>query len=120
MAGPGGRPSGQDLFAHPRRPSTTSIGNGELDAVVRRREWNTRMRWIQKLTLRWRAAFRRTQVEREMEAELAAHLESEINELIARGVAPAEARRLARATMGRFDSIKEDCRDSRGTAGWEQ
>src|SRR5437667_7502662 len=78
------------------------------------------MRWIQKMSLKWRAALRRPQVEREMEAELADHLESETEELIARGVPLSEARRRARETVGRVDAIKEECRDSRGTAGWEQ
>src|SRR3979411_845683 len=78
------------------------------------------MRWLQKLSMRLRAALRRTQVEREMEDELAEHLECEIKELIALGGPPTAARRRAGATMGRMDSIKEDCRDSRGTAGWEQ
>jgi predicted permease len=55
-----------------------------------------------------------------MDAELAGHLESEVQELIARGVPPAQARRQAAATMGRLDAIREECRDSRGTAGWEQ
>jgi predicted permease len=55
-----------------------------------------------------------------MEAELAEHLECETSELIARGVPPTEARQRAAATMGRMDRIKEECRDSRGTAGWEQ
>ena len=55
-----------------------------------------------------------------MEAELADHLESETEELIARGASASEARRRARETMGRVDAIKEECRDSRGTAGWEQ
>src|SRR5437899_6705422 len=78
------------------------------------------MRWIQKMSLKWRAALRRTQVEREMEAELADHLECETEELIARGTPSSEARRRARETLGRVDAIKEECRDSRGTAGWEQ
>ncbi len=78
------------------------------------------MRWIQKLSSTLRAALRKPQVEREMEAELAEHLERETEELIARGVPPAEARQRARATMGRMDAIKEECRDSRGTVGWEQ
>ena len=56
----------------------------------------------------------------EMEAELAEHLERETEELIARGVPRAEARRQASATMGRMDAIKEECRDARGTAVWEQ
>lgn len=54
-----------------------------------------------------------------MEAELAAHLDSETRELMARGMSPDEARRRAAATMGRVDLIKEDCRDARGTAAWE-
>lgn len=78
------------------------------------------MRWLQKLSLTLRAALRRPQVEREMEAELAEHLECETRELIGRGVPATEARRRAAATMGRMDAIKEECRDSRGTAGWEQ
>ncbi|HXB75118.1 MAG TPA: ABC transporter permease [Candidatus Acidoferrales bacterium] len=78
------------------------------------------MRWLQKLSLKWRAVLRRSRVEHEMDAELAGHLESEAHELMAHGVPPAEARRRAAATMGRMDTIKEECRDSRGTAGWEQ
>jgi hypothetical protein len=78
------------------------------------------VRWLQRLSLRWRAALRRPQVEREMEAELAEHLECETSELMARGVPSTEARQRAVATMGRMDRIKEECRDSRGTAGWEQ
>src|SRR5690349_11979919 len=78
------------------------------------------MRWIQKLSLQLRAALQPSAVEREMEEELAEHLESEIKELVARGVSPTEARKQAVATMGRMDAVKEECRDSRGTAGWEQ
>src|ERR1017187_6103070 len=78
------------------------------------------MRWLQALSMKLRAALRRPQVEREMEAELAEHLECEIKELMARGVPGTEARRRAAAAMGRMDAIKEECRDSRGTAGWEQ
>src|SRR6266446_3182558 len=78
------------------------------------------MRWLRKLSLKLRAALRRPQVEREMEAELAEHLECETKDLMAVGVPSTEARQRAAATMGRMDAIKEECRDSRGTAGWEQ
>ena len=78
------------------------------------------MRWFQVLWLKSRALLRRTAVEHEMDTELADHLESEIRELTGRGLSPAQARRQAAATMGRMDTIKEECRDSRGTAGWEQ
>ncbi len=78
------------------------------------------MRWLQKWSLKLRAVFRRTQVESEMDAELAEHLESETNDWIARGFAPDEARRRAGDILGRLDIVKEECRDSRGTVGWEQ
>ena len=78
------------------------------------------MRWLRAVSLKLRAVFRRRQVEREMEAELAEHLESEVAELTARGVPAAEARRRALAEMGRMEAIREDCRDARGTAAWEQ
>src|SRR5580658_1366880 len=78
------------------------------------------MRSLQQLLLKLRAIALRSQVEREMEAELAAHLDAETRELTSRGLDPAEARRRAAITMGRLDLIKEECRDSRGTASWER
>jgi predicted permease len=77
------------------------------------------MRHLQQLLLKLRAIFFRSRVEREMAAELAAHLDAETRELTARGLDPTEARRRAAATMGRVDLIEEECRDSRGTAFWE-
>ena len=50
------------------------------------------MLWFHKSWLTFRAAFRRAQVEDEMEAELAEHLECETKELIALGVPPTTAR----------------------------
>lgn len=77
------------------------------------------MRPIQQLLLKLRAIVLRSRVERDMEVELAEHLAAETDDLIARGVAPAEARRRAAATMGRVDLIEEECRDARGTAFWD-
>ena len=77
------------------------------------------MRRLRQLFMTLRAVVRRPEVEREMEAELSAHLDEEIRELMARGVPPADARRRAAATMGHVELIKEECRDSRGTAAWE-
>jgi putative ABC transport system permease protein len=77
------------------------------------------MRRLQQLLFKLRAIVRRSQVEREMEAELAAHLEAETSELTARGLDAGEARRRAAATMGRIGLIEEECRDSRGTAWWD-
>jgi predicted permease len=78
------------------------------------------MRLLRKLAHTLRAAFRRRQVEREMEIEFAEHLASETEDLVAHGVSPEEARRRARATMGNVAFLEEECRDTRGTAGLEQ
>jgi putative ABC transport system permease protein len=78
------------------------------------------MRWIQLLVFKARAIVRRSRVEREMEAELAAHLDAEAQALMTKDVDPAEARRLAATTMGPVELIREQCRDARGTAWWER
>jgi len=74
------------------------------------------MSWPKKL----RAIFQRQSVEQELHAELADHLATEMDQLIAQGIAPAEARRRARATMGHLGQIEEECRDARGTLAWDQ
>ncbi len=60
-----------------------------------------------------RFLFRRRQFERELDAELRDHLEhlTELN--IAKGVAPAEARRQAILLLGGMESTKDQCRDAR-------
>ena len=55
--------------------------------------------------------FRRERVERELDAELQAYLELDVEENIRRGVAPKEARRTALARLGGVDAVKEQCRD---------
>lgn len=77
------------------------------------------MRWLRVWWLRLRAMLRRPAMEREMEAEMADHLASEAEELAAHGLAPEEAARRARDTMGRLDMIREECRDARGVNWWE-
>src|SRR5690349_20292217 len=115
MEGVAYRPAGKILFDYAGRPAPASLGDRELDAVVIGHQHHSgvglAMRWIQKLSFKLRAALRKPQVEREMEAELAGHLERETEELIARGASPADARQRARATMGRIDAIKQECRD---------
>jgi len=74
------------------------------------------MSWPKKL----RAIFQRQSVEQELHAELADHLESEVDQLMAQGIPPNEARRRARATMGQLSKIEEECRDARGTLAWDQ
>ncbi len=77
------------------------------------------MRRMRQILLTLRAVFRQRQVERELDAELSAHLEAETEDLIARGMSAVDARRRAAASMGRMGLIREECRDSRGTAIWE-
>ena len=58
-----------------------------------------------------RARFWKPTVEEEVRDELAAHLEMLEEELVARGAAPAEARRLARERFGDVARIGGECRD---------
>ena len=57
--------------------------------------------------------FRRGPFERELDAELQAYLELDIDENIRRGMAPKEARRMALARLGGLEmtTIREQCRD---------
>ena len=57
--------------------------------------------------------FRRERLERELDAELQAYLELDIEENIRRGMAPKEARRTALARLGGVETVKEQCRDVR-------
>src|ERR1700704_5086672 len=63
----------------------------------------------------WHRLWRRNQMEEQLEKELRFHLEQHTTDLIARGHNPAEARRLARLTLGGPEQVKERCRDARGT-----
>ena len=56
----------------------------------------------------------RRRFEREMDAELAAHLELQTEDLIRRGVPEAEARRIACAAFGAVEGVKEAARAARG------
>src|SRR5688572_8518758 len=62
----------------------------------------------------WSASTRRSRFEDDMRAEMAFHLQANIDDLIANGVSPADAQRRARMEFGTLDAIKEDCRQSRG------
>ena len=55
--------------------------------------------------------FRRERIERELDAELQAYLELDVEENIRRGMAPKEARRMALARLGGVETVKEECRD---------
>jgi putative ABC transport system permease protein len=57
--------------------------------------------------------FRKTQAEKQLDAELRDHLERQISDYIASGMSPEEARRLARLDFGGLESIKQQTRESR-------
>jgi len=71
------------------------------------------MRALDKVRLRLRSLFRRSNVERELEDELRFHLDLLTEEDIAAGVPPAEARSAALRKIGGISQFQEECRDMR-------
>ncbi len=69
--------------------------------------------WWYALPLRLRSLFRRDSVEQELEEELRFHLEQRINQEIAAGLTPEEARYSALRAMDGFEQRREECRDMR-------
>ena len=68
------------------------------------------------LKLRLRALAARRRVERDLDDELAFHIEREARKLIDQGMAPDRARAAARARFGPTALVADECRDQRGTA----
>jgi macrolide transport system ATP-binding/permease protein len=69
--------------------------------------------WWYTLPLRMRSIFSRQKVESELEEELRFHLDHLIEEGVARGLSPREARRRALLAMGGPELKKEEIRDMR-------
>jgi len=72
------------------------------------------MRWIQRLRLGLRSLFQSRQVDQELDDELRYHLDRLIDENLADGMPPEEARYAAMRAMGGLEQRKEECRDARG------
>src|SRR5262249_23145631 len=72
------------------------------------------MAMLNKLRLRLRALFFKPKMEDELQAELQFHLEKEIEENIARGMTPEEARFAALRSFGGVERVKGESRDVRG------
>jgi predicted permease len=66
------------------------------------------------LRLRLQSLFSRSQAEQELDEELRYHLARQIEEDIAAGMQPDEARRAARRLLAGVEQRKEECRDARG------
>ena len=73
------------------------------------------MRWHYKLPLRLRSLFRKDRAELDLNDELQFHLQNQIDEFVAQGMNPQEARRAARQSLGGVEQVKEECRDMRPT-----
>src|SRR5215475_10584270 len=68
------------------------------------------MRWKQELYFIIRRLIHRRSAERELDEEIRAHLEMEIEQNIADGMSPEEARLAARRSFGSVALAKEDSR----------
>ena len=71
---------------------------------------------LRDLTLRLRALIVPRRVERELDDELAFHIERETQKQVASGLSPADARARALARFGSVALAADRCRDARGTA----
>src|SRR5215813_4943568 len=78
-------------------PYHEARGRGELS-----------MRWRQELTFIIRRLIHRRRAEQELDEEIRAHLEMEIEQNIADGMSPEEARVAARRSFGSVALAKED------------
>jgi predicted permease len=72
---------------------------------------------MRRLQQRVLALFRRESLDREFDEEARAHIEFAIDDYVARGYAPAEAERIARAKFGLVAASKDGHRDARAL-GW--
>ncbi len=73
--------------------------------------------WRYTVPLRLRSIFLRSRVDRELDEEMQFHLDRLIEEAIAEGLSPQEARSAAMRAMDGLEQRKEDARDTRRT-GW--
>src|SRR5690348_7206266 len=71
-------------------------------------------RFWRMLRLRTRSIFRRPLVDRELDEELAYHVERRTDAYVAAGMPPAEARAAALRDMGGLARPREACREARG------
>jgi len=65
----------------------------------------------------WRRFMHRTSLDQSLDAEVRAYLEHDIDNRIAEGMSPPDARRAALVELGGMDQVKESTRDAR-TAAW--
>ena len=71
------------------------------------------MRWYYKLPLRLRSLFRKDKAEIDLSEELQFHLQNQIDEYVAQGMDPRDARHAAFRSLGGVEQVKEECRNAR-------
>src|SRR5882724_4940697 len=71
------------------------------------------MRWYYKLPLRLRSIFHKNRTELDLSEEFQFHLQNQIDEYVAEGMNPKEARHAALRSLGGIEQAKEECRDAR-------
>ncbi len=76
-------------------------------------------RLVDRLRLRVRSLFRGSDVDASLRSEIELHLQEQIDENIAAGMSPADARAAAIRSFGPIATIEEQCRDTRRTSAIE-
>ena len=71
------------------------------------------MRRVQSISNWLRSLFRGNSAEQELGSELRFHIERQVEENVAAGMTPQEARRAASREFGGVEQVKEECRDTR-------
>jgi macrolide transport system ATP-binding/permease protein len=71
-------------------------------------------RWLRVARLRLRSLFERDAVEHELDEELRYHLDRQVEEYVAAGMTPRDARLAALRSIGGLEQRREECRDMRG------
>src|SRR5262245_9679063 len=69
-------------------------------------------RLLKVLQLRARSMFKRSSVERELQRELRSHIDQQIDEYVAAGMLPADARQAALREFGGVTRFTDDVRDT--------
>jgi len=71
---------------------------------------------ISDILYRWRALLWRRSLEEDMDQELRAHFNYQVEKSVKSGLPLEEAKRRARLEFGGLDQVKEECREARGVS----
>src|SRR5262249_31134835 len=113
VAGDRNRSRCEVLFAYPCGAEATERRNAELAAAFRGGSVGACDGGIRGLRRCWFLPCSHTRdAEQRLDAELRFHLEKRINDYIAAGLSPEEARRQANLAFGGFEQVKQDCREA--------